>query len=70
MKITATHTLSFTDAVLAMALAWRIHGTEAAIRATAHRCRDLVNAQYRPILSKLMRHENLLKWLDLMMAQP
>lgn len=41
--------------ILCMALAQRIHGTDDAIRAVAHRCRDKAQASLRPQIAKLMR---------------
>jgi hypothetical protein len=43
------------DVILCMALAQRIHGTDDAIRAVAHRSRDKVQASLRPQVGRLMR---------------
>jgi hypothetical protein len=51
----SSRSLSMFDVILCMALAQRIHGTDAAIRAVAHRCRDKVQATLRPRIAKLMR---------------
>lgn len=47
--------MNMTDAVLCMALALRIHGTEAAVIATAHRIRGQVRREIQPIISRVIR---------------
>ncbi len=44
-----------TDAMLCLALALRIHGTEEAVIATAHRVRPLVRREIQPIISRVIR---------------
>lgn len=44
-----------TDAMLCMALALRIHGTEAAVIATAHSLRPKVRREIQPIISRVIR---------------
>lgn len=44
-----------TDAMLCLALALRIHGTEEAVIATAYRVRDKVRPEIQPIISKIIR---------------
>jgi hypothetical protein len=51
----SSRSLSMFDVILCMALAQRIHGTDAAIKAVVHRCRDKVQAALRPQIAKLMR---------------
>ena len=51
----SSRSLTMFDVILCMALAQRIHGTDDAIRAVAHRCRDKVQAALRPQIAKLMR---------------
>lgn len=43
------------DAMLCLALALRIHGTEAAVLAAAHRVRPLVRREIQPIISRVIR---------------
>ena len=42
-------------AMLCLSLAWRIHGTDAAVIATAHRVRGQVRREIQPILSRVIR---------------
>ncbi|MCY1548467.1 hypothetical protein D9M68_845810 [compost metagenome] len=51
--------MSMQDALLAIALADRIHGTDEAIRATAYRVRDKVRIACRPDISRIIRCRNL-----------
>ena len=44
-----TNPYSMMDAILIMLLAYRIHGTDEAIRAAAHNVRDKVAARCRPL---------------------
>ena len=48
-------TMGMTDAMLCLALALRIHGTEAAVLAAAHRVRPLVRREIQPIISRIIR---------------
>lgn len=52
---TSSRSLTMFDVILCMTLAWRIHGTDVAIRAVAHKSRDKVQAALRPQIAKLMR---------------
>lgn len=47
--------MNMTDALLCMALALRIHGTEQAVIATAYRVREKVRPEIQPIISKIIR---------------
>lgn len=47
--------MTMTDAVLCLALALRIHGTEAAVIATAHRVRGQVRREIQPIIGRVIR---------------
>lgn len=47
--------MNMTDAMLCMALALRIHGTEAAVIATAHSLRPKVRREIQPIISRVIR---------------
>ena len=55
MQIRPTNLYSMMDAILIMLLAYRIHGTDDAIRAAAFNCRDKVRPQCRPIINKVIR---------------
>ncbi len=46
--------MTLTDAVLAILLAARIHGTDDAIRATAKRCAKLLPRSKRDLVYKIM----------------
>lgn len=54
-----------TDAMLCLALALRIHGTEAALRATAHRLRPQVRREIQPLISRIIRIESPIKFVQL-----
>lgn len=43
------------DAMLCLALALRIHGTEEAVIATAHRIRPKLRREIQPIISRVIR---------------
>lgn len=47
--------MGMTDAMLCLALALRIHGTEAAVLAAANRVRPLVRREIQPIISRVIR---------------
>lgn len=47
--------MNMTDAMLCMALALRIHGTEEAVIATAHSIRPKVRREIQPIISRVIR---------------
>jgi len=51
----SSRSLTLFDVILCMTLAQRIHGTDAAIKAVAHRCRDRVQASLRPQVTRLMK---------------
>jgi alcohol dehydrogenase YqhD (iron-dependent ADH family) len=57
-----SYQLTMTDAVLAMLLAYRIHGTDAAIKATAHRVRDKVRIACRPTINNVIRCRSQTEW--------
>ena len=50
-----TNPYSMMDAILIMLLAYRIHGTDDAIRAAAHNVRDKVSAACRPTINLVIR---------------
>ena len=52
---TSSSRLNTLDAAVCLALSLREHGTDEAIRRTAGRLRDLVPAENRPQMSKIMR---------------
>jgi hypothetical protein len=56
--------VTFCSYILCAKLAHAIHGTDEAIRYTSHQCRDLVSREYRPLLSRLMRHPKIGVWLN------
>lgn len=47
--------MDMTDAMLCLALALRIHGTEQAVIATAHSIRPKVRREIQPLISKVIR---------------
>lgn len=63
-----THQYSMMDAVLIMLLAYRIHGTDAAIRAAAHNVRDKVAPMCRPTINLVIRCSSPLKWAETVCA--
>ncbi|QZA71314.1 hypothetical protein AH02_22 [Pseudomonas phage AH02] len=63
MQIAPTsHQRTMTDAILALLLAYRIHGTNEAIKATAYRVRDKVRIECRPTLNLVIRCRSQLEW--------
>lgn len=46
---------TMTDAMLCLALALRIHGTEEAVIATAHRIRPKLRREIQPIIGRVIR---------------
>jgi len=56
--------MTMSDAILALLLAYRIHGTDAAIKATAHRVRDLVRIGCRPSINNIIRCRSQLAWAE------
>lgn len=56
--------MTFTEFILCCKIARALHGTDNALRHTARQCRDRVSIQNRPLLSRLMRHDKIGKWLD------
>ncbi|WP_437884542.1 DUF7740 domain-containing protein [Pseudomonas sp. LRF_L74] len=46
--------MTLTDAVIALFLAMRIHGTDAAIRATAKRCAKRLSRRERDVMFKIV----------------
>lgn len=59
--------MTFADLILACALARAIHGTDDAIRKTCYACRDKVERKHRPLVSRLMRHDPVGEWLNLVL---
>lgn len=47
--------MDMTNAMLCLALALRIHGTEQAVLATAYRIRPKVRREIQPIISRVIR---------------
>lgn len=47
--------MNITDAMLCLALALRIHGTEEAVIATAHRARKKVRREVQPVIGRVIR---------------
>lgn len=54
-----------TDVMLCLALSLRIHGTEQALRATAHRMRPQVRREIQPILGRIIRIESPIKFVQM-----
>ena len=57
--------MNMNDVELCCLLAWRLHRTEAAVRATLHRLRPRVRREIQPIVGQLARHKEIQKWLAL-----
>lgn len=57
--------MRFTSFILCCKIARQIHGSDEALRYTARACRDLVSREHRPLVSRVMRHPEISKWLDL-----
>lgn len=47
--------MNMIDAMLCLALALRIHGTEEAVRDAAYRVRPLVRREIQPVISRVIR---------------
>lgn len=59
-----TNPYSMMDAILIMLLAYRIHGTDEAIRAAAHNVRDKVAPMCRPTINLVIRCSSPTKWAE------
>ena len=59
-----TNPYSMMDAILIMLLAYRIHGTDEAIRAAAHNVRDKVAPMCRPTINLVIRCSSPSKWAE------
>ena len=44
------------DVMLCLALSLRIHGTDEAVRATAHSLRSKVRREIQPLVGRIIRH--------------
>ena len=65
MKLPArTNPYSMMDAILIMLLAYRLHGTDEAIRAAAHNVRDKGAARCRPVINQVIRCSSPTKWAE------
>lgn len=63
MQIPQTsYQLTMTDAVLILLLAYRIHGTDAAIKDCAYRVRDRVRIACRPAINNVIRCRSQMEW--------
>lgn len=58
--------MTLTDATLALLLTARIHGTDAAVRATAKRCVKLLPRSKRDLIYKVVDSQSPLEFVDLM----
>ncbi|MFI8747617.1 MAG: hypothetical protein CVV19_00015 [Gammaproteobacteria bacterium HGW-Gammaproteobacteria-9] len=58
--------MTLSDATLALLLSARIHGTDAAVRATAKRCVKLLPRSKRDLLYKVIESRSPLEFVDLM----
>lgn len=61
--VTQTKELSMYDAILILCLAYRIHGTDAAVRESAHSVRGKVCAEARPVMGKIARLKEPSRWV-------
>lgn len=59
-----TNPYSMMDAILIILLAYRIHGTDQAIRAAAHNVRDKVSAACRATINLVIRCSSPTKWAE------
>lgn len=59
-----TNPYSMMDAILILLLAYRLHGTDEAIRAAAHNVRDKVAARFRPVINQVIRCSSPTKWAE------
>ncbi|WP_460044178.1 DUF7740 domain-containing protein [Pseudomonas sp. S2_H01] len=62
LTLVTSYQMTMEDALLAMLLAYRIHGTDSAIKATAHRVRDKVRIGCRPAINNVIRCRSQLEW--------
>ena len=60
--------MNMNDVELCCLLAWRLHHTEVAVRATLHRLRPRVRREIQPLVGQLARHKEIQKWLTLIAA--
>ena len=58
--------MTLTDATLALLLTARIHGTDAAVRATAKRCVKLLPRSKSDLIYKVVDSRSPLEFVDLM----
>lgn len=56
--------LDMKDAMLCMALALRIHGTNEAVLATAHRVRPLVRREIQPLITRIIRCPSAMRFIE------
>jgi hypothetical protein len=54
--------LSMMDAILILLLAYRIHGTDSAIKAAAYNVRDKVRIGCRPTINKIIKCRSQMEW--------
>lgn len=64
--VSADTVMTLTDATLALLLAARIHGTDAAVRATAKRCVKLLPRSKRELIYKVVDSRSPLELVDFM----
>lgn len=53
------------DVMLCLALALRIHGTDEAVRATAHSMRAKVRREIQPLVGRIIRHRHPKEFVEL-----
>jgi hypothetical protein len=53
------------DVMLCLALALRIHGTDAAVRATAYSLRSKVRREIQPLVARIIRHPQPTQFVEL-----
>lgn len=56
--------MTMQEAVLCLCIAYRMHGTDAAVISACYRIRDRVRAQCRPTINKVMRCSSPAKWAE------
>lgn len=56
--------MNMIDAMLCLALAARIHGTEQAVRNTVYRVRPLVRREIQPVISRVLRCPSAKKFIE------
>lgn len=59
-----SYQLSMMDAILVLLLAYRIHGTNEAIKASAYSVRDKVRITCRPTINSVIRCSSPIKWAE------